>query len=442
MASEKRAEFRWRPISRKQRKILEWWCNGSPYKDYDGIIADGAIRSGKTVSMGFSFVVWAMETFDDEMFGMCGKTISALRRNVIITLKKQLRSRGYAVEEKRAENYLEITHRGKKNTFYLFGGKDESSQDLIQGVTLAGVFFDEVALMPESFVNQATARCSVDGSKFWFNCNPAGPQHWFYINWILRCREKNLVYLHFTMEDNLTLSERVRKRYSGQYVGVFYDRYILGLWVAVEGIIYRMFSEKRHTTDVDPETEGPYYVASDYGIYNDNVFQLWRKIKKSEEKENNKSPDRYYCFWEERFSSRNSQTEKDINDLADDLVNRLGTIQVKCVILDPSASAMKIALKKRGLKVRNADNDVLGGISDVQVMLTADRLLYNYDNCKGTIKEYSLYSWDPKKADKGKDEPIKQHDHGMDATRYFVKTLKLVKRDKTMVPQGSDSYLL
>ena len=202
----KRAEFKWGPLSKKQRMILTWWVPKSKYSNYDGIIADGAIRSGKTSSMGFSYAIWAMENFDRQNFALCGKTIESFRRNALGVMKSQLRSRGYTCTERKSENLVIISKGDRANYFYLFGGKDEKSQDLIQGITLAGAFFDEVALMPESFVNQATARCSVDGSKWWFNCNPAGPQHWFKKGWINKCRERRLVYLHFTMADNLTLS--------------------------------------------------------------------------------------------------------------------------------------------------------------------------------------------------------------------------------------------
>ena len=169
--------FKFQPFSKKQRKILNWWCPQSPVKDMDGIIADGAIRSGKTVSMSLSFVMWAMSSFQNQNFAMCGKTIGSFRRNVLTGLKLMLKSRGYSVVDHRADNLVVVSRGGIENNFYIFGGKDESSQDLIQGITLAGVFFDEVALMPESFVNQATGRCSVDGSKFWFNCNPAQARH-------------------------------------------------------------------------------------------------------------------------------------------------------------------------------------------------------------------------------------------------------------------------
>lgn len=238
-----KAVFRFKPFSKKQRKVLNWWCRSSPVRDYNGIIADGAIRSGKSVAMSLSFVIWAMSEFEACNFAMCGKTIGSFRRNVLFWLKLMLRSRGYSVSEQRTENLVIVKRNDVQNYFYVFGGKDERSQDLIQGITLAGVFFDEVALMPESFVNQATGRCSVDGSKFWFNCNPGSPAHWFKTGWIDKRQDKRLLYLHFTMDDNLSLTEAVKERYRGMYTGVFFKRYILGEWKSADGVIYRQFAD-------------------------------------------------------------------------------------------------------------------------------------------------------------------------------------------------------
>jgi len=415
------AGFKWGALSDRQKMVLNWWHPDSPYGDCDGIIADGAIRSGKTVSMGFSYVIWAMNTFNNQNLGMAGKTIESFRRNVMGSLKLQLRARGYAVSERKSENLVIISRGNVVNNFYLFGGKDERSQDLIQGITLAGMFFDEVALMPESFVNQATARCSVDGSKFWFNCNPSGPMHWFYRNWILKHKKRNLVYLHFTMEDNLTLSERIKARYRSQYTGVFFDRYILGLWVMAEGIIYRCFKAEDHIIDKIPELEGDYIISADYGIQNANVFILWRKQKDS---------NRWIGLDENRWSGREEQSEKSVSELVDGLEDMLKADEVKkenikYIIIDPSAAALKVELRKRGYKVRSADNDVIEGIADVITMLLGMRLAFTR-KCKGTIKEFGLYSWDQKAAERGEDKPIKTNDHGMDAVRYFVKTMKLV----------------
>lgn len=235
--------FKFRPFSKKQRQVLNWWCGSSPVKDANGIIADGAIRSGKSVAMSLGFSLWAMTEFSACNFAMCGKTIGSFRRNVLFWLKMMLRSRGYSVTEYRTDNLVVVRRGSTENYFYIFGGKDERSQDLIQGITLAGLFCDEVALMPESFVQQATGRCSVTGSKFWFNCNPASPAHWFKREWIDKRGDKSLLYLHFTMDDNLSLSEGIKQRYREMYSGVFYERYIRGKWKAAEGVIYRNFAD-------------------------------------------------------------------------------------------------------------------------------------------------------------------------------------------------------
>ncbi len=253
--------FKWQPFSKKQLKIMTWWCDSSPVKHYDGIIADGAVRSGKTISMAPSFLNWSMERFNGEDFAVCGKTIGSLRRNVINSWKAQATSLGYEVEEKRTDNLIIITKGKVTNYYYMFGGKDESSQDLIQGMTLAGVFFDEVALMPQSFVTQAEARCSVEGAKYWYNCNPKNPNHWFKKEYIDLRKEKNLLYLHFTMDDNLTLSEKVKERYKRMFSGVFYQRNILGLWVTAEGKIYIPFTDKNIIEKED------WYHKDEYGKY-------------------------------------------------------------------------------------------------------------------------------------------------------------------------------
>lgn len=270
--------FQFRPFSRKQRKVLNWWCDSSPVSKKDGIIADGAIRSGKTVSMSLSYVMWAMTKYNGQNFGMAGKTIGSFRRNVLFWLKLMLKSRGYKITDNRADNLVIVARGNTINYFYIFGGKDERSQDLIQGITLAGMFFDEVALMPQSFVNQATGRCSVEGSKFWFNCNPDGPEHWFKKEWIDKKDDKNLIYLHFTMDDNLSLAEDIKARYRAMYTGVFYKRYILGLWAMAEGVIYDMFDKAKHTFETIPEiTPFNKYVSCDYGTQNATVFLLWEK---------------------------------------------------------------------------------------------------------------------------------------------------------------------
>lgn len=407
-----KAVFKFKPFSTKQLKVLKWWMDPR-VKDMDGIIADGAIRSGKTLVMSLSFVFWAMESFNGQNFAMCGKTIGSFRRNVLMLLKLMLKSRGYKVKDHRADNLLTITRKGVENNFYIFGGKDESSQDLIQGITLAGLFCDEVALMPESFVNQATGRCSVDGSKFWFNCNPAGPYHWFKVNWIDKRKEKHLIYLHFTMDDNLSLSERIKERYRSMYSGVFFERYILGKWKAAEGIIYDMFDETIHYIKEVKKTMFPErYISCDYGTQNATVFLLWQKC----------ADGTWICIDEYYYSGREEQKQKTDSEYADDLESFLDGREVISVILDPSAASFKAELKKRRYHVKKAKNDVENGIRLVGSMLKLCKIRFT-DKCVETKKEFVSYIWDTKASERGEDKPVKEHDHCMDAVRYFCYTI-------------------
>ncbi|GGB41658.1 phage terminase large subunit [Lentibacillus populi] len=407
----KPALFKFKSFSTKQKKVLTWWHPNSPVIEKDGIICDGSVRAGKTVVMSLSYVMWGMENFNEENLGMAGKTIGALRRNVITPLKRMLKSRGYKVKDHRADNYLTVSFRGRTNYFYIFGGKDESSQDLIQGITLAGMFFDEVALMPESFVSQAEARCSVDGSKYWYNCNPASPYHWFKENYIDNLEEKNLIRLHFTMDDNPSLSARVINRYKRMFTGVFYKRFILGLWVLAEGVIYDMFDKDKHVVKTEGRRYTDYYVSIDYGTQNPTTFGLWGKSGKT-----------WYKVKEYFYDGRNSTKQKTDVEYSKDLKEFIKGIRVKGIIVDPSAASFIAQLRKDGFYVIKAKNDVLDGIRNVQTALSEMMILYN-DCCKETFREFSSYVWDTKASERGEDKPIKQFDHLMDSDRYFVNTI-------------------
>ena len=225
-------------ISNKQKKILAF-----PYSRYDALICDGAVRSGKTSIMMWAFVRWAMENFSGQRFGVCGRTVDSCTKNIIVPFTAMsLAKERYIIRWRRGDKVMEVRCGAVTNYFEVFGGKDEASYTLIQGRTLAGVLLDEVVLMPRSFVEQALARCSVDGARLWFSCNPGSPHHWFYQEWIKRSRERNALYLHFEMTDNPGLSKRTLERYENMYAGIFYDRYVRGLWVAAEGIVYKDFA--------------------------------------------------------------------------------------------------------------------------------------------------------------------------------------------------------
>lgn len=390
-------------ISDKQRKILAF-----PYTQRDVLICDGAVRSGKTSIMMWAFVDWAMREFDGQRFGICGKTVDSASKNIVIPfISMALAKERYNLRWKRADHVLEITRCGKTNYFEVFGGKDESSFMLIQGRTLAGVLLDEVVLMPESFVNQALARCSVDGSRIWFSCNPGSPQHWFYKNWIEGSARRNALYLHFNMRDNPALSGSILARYEAMYSGVFYDRYILGKWVLAEGLIYPMFGDSC-VVDEEPGTEGEYYISCDYGTLNPFSAQLWHWDGKTAT-----------CVREYYYSGRETQANKTDEEYCTEIARLAGDLPIRSIVVDPSAASFIEVLRRKQYVVRKAKNDVLNGI-----MLTArylqDGTIKIHRSCKDSIREFGLYRWDDKATE---DRPIKENDHAMDSTRYFAFTI-------------------
>lgn len=409
----KPAAFRFRSFSRKQKQVLTWWLPESGVSEANGVIADGAIRSGKTVCMALAFVQWSMEAFDGQNFGMCGKTVGSFRRNVLSVLKQMLRSRGYELSDRRAENLVTIRRKGAENYYYIFGGKDEGSQDLIQGITLAGILLDEVVLMPKSFVEQATGRCSVVGSKFWFNCNPEGPEHWFKKEWIDKLDEKNMLYLHFTQEDNLSLAEEVKARYRAMYTGIFYRRFVLGEWCTAEGLVYD-FDKDKHTTSELPSS-GHWYISCDYGTLNPFSAGLWcvnggRAVRVAE----------YY------YSGRDQKRQMTDEEYYAKLEELAGGREIHSVVVDPSAASFIACIRRHGrFSVRKARNDVLPGIRLTAAMLQAGVIRIGA-GCKDSIREFGLYRWE----EKGEvDRPVKENDHAMDDIRYFCATIMRRNRE-------------
>lgn len=394
-------------FSPKQRTVLTWWVPGSPYFGREAIVCDGAVRSGKTLAMGLSFFLWAMSCFDGKKFGVCGKTIASLRRNVLSEILPRLTELGARWQEKRSENLVTVTFRGRENQFYIFGGRDESSASLIQGITFAGVLLDEVALMPRSFVEQACARCSVAGSRIWFNCNPAGPNHWFYKTWIQESAKRNCLRLHFTMEDNPSLTQQIRQRYQRLYTGVFYKRFVLGQWVQAEGRVYDFFTEEM--TGIPPETCDKWYISCDYGTVNPMSMGLWGRCRGI-----------WYRVKEFYFDSRAQMHQMTDGEYAQALETLAGDRPITAVIVDPSAASFLELLRRRGWRVQKANNDVLSGIRLTSDCLKTGKIVIG-PGCTDCLREMEEYVWDLK--DGSKDKVRKEHDHAMDDMRYFVSTV-------------------
>ncbi len=395
-------------ISDKQKKILAF-----PYSRFDVLICDGAVRSGKTSIMMWAFVKWAMDNFSGQRFGICGKTVDSASKNIIVPFTSMsLAKERYIIRWRRSDKILEVRRGAVTNLFEVFGGKDESSFALIQGRTLAGVLLDEVVLMPRSFVEQAMTRCSVDGAKLWFSCNPGSPQHWFYVDWIQKHKERNALYLHFSMTDNPGLSEQTIARYEAMFSGVFHQRYVQGLWVLAEGLIYSVFGEDTIVPTIERKYTR-YVISMDYGIQNPTAMLLWGFCDGI-----------WYQVDEFYHSGRETSQQKTDQEYYEDLERLAGDRYIDCLIIDPSATSFIALVKQqRRFKVRKAQNDVIDGIQKTASAIQQGKIKVN-DCCKRTIKEYGLYSWD-QKADE--DRPIKDNDHAMDATRYFVNTMKIMK---------------
>jgi PBSX family phage terminase large subunit len=355
--------------------------------------------------------------FENRDFAICGKTITSARRNIITPMLEMLRSMGFTAEEKLSRNILELSFEGKKNRVYVFGGKDEGSASLIQGMTLAGVLFDEVALMPRSFVEQAIARCSVEGSAFWFNCNPEFPAHWFYRNWIKKARQKNALYLHFTMRDNPSLSEKTIRRYESLYSGSFYERFVLGKWVAVSGAVYPFMNDDMFVPVPDGAFER-YMISVDYGTVNPASFGLWAQ-----------KDEIWYRIAESYFDSRREGFQRTDEEHYEALKRLADGRKIDRVTVDPSAASFIETIRRHGeFDVVPAKNDVKNGIRAVSSALKEGSVRI-CNTCADSIREFSLYRWD----EKGLDIPIKENDHAMDDIRYFVSTLSRLEGGFTAV---------
>lgn len=386
------------------------WAHLTKFKNRKAIICDGSVRSGKTVSMILGFVHWAMRFFDGKNFGICGKTISSTERNIILPLLNMPDITDYySLQYIRGENKRIIIRSGSHtNTFFIFGGKDESSYTLVQGITLSGVLFDEVALMPKSFVDQAVARTlSEPEARYWFNCNPESAEHWFYKEWICNTRQKKALHLHFTMQDNPILSPEQIADAERLYTGVFYNRYIKGLWCVAEGLIYPMFDKAVHVKSL-PHPQGEWYVSVDYGTLNAFSAGLWCYDGTTAYR----VAEYYYSGREQKRQRTNTQYLQSIQQLT-------AGKSISAVIVDPSAASFIAELRQAGFLVRKGKNDVVEGIRRTAAALEQGKLLFSPD-CKNSFREFALYRLDESSS---QDRPIKENDHAMDDIRYFVSTI-------------------
>lgn len=397
-------------LGEKQLQILQF-----RFSDYSYLICDGAVRSGKTALMMVGFVDDAMTRFNGRRFGICGKTVDSATKNIVQPyMAMQYAQKSYRIKWSRTDKTMTVSKGGITNVFEVFGGKDESSYALIQGRTLAGCLIDEVVLQPRSFVDQAMIRCSVTGAKVWFSCNPAAPSHWFYTDWIKKADkgEINAKHIHFVLRDNPGLSEETIQRYEKSFSGVFYQRYVLGEWVAAEGLVYPFFSAGQDTYLFHGDAshvDGQFYVSIDYGTHNPCSMGLWvihngkaLRIKES------------------YFDSRAERVQRTDEEHYAELERLTKGYYIQAVVVDPSAASFIETIRRHGrYLVVPADNDVLNGIRCVASLMQAG-LVIIHESCAASRREFGLYSWDDKAKE---DRVVKENDHAMDDIRYFCYTI-------------------
>lgn len=395
------------PLSQKQLKILAF-----PYSRYQSLICYGSIRAGKTSLMTVAFVDWMMREFDRQNLILLGHTVGSAVRNVVDPYLATTYAQGrYQLHYASSAGVLTVRANGRENYVHVFGADNARSFQKIQGMTAAGLLVDEVTLCDRAAVEQAMARCSVEGSRYWFNCNPDSPRHWFHEEWVLRAADMSALCLHFTLDDNPGLSREVIERYERQYHGVFHDRYIKGLWVVAEGLVYQLdgVGWTCSREEAEGDGRGMWAVSCDYGITNPFAAILWRV-----------TPDCAYAVGEYYFDSRREGRRRTDAEHYEALERLIGSRPVEQIVIDPSATSFKEEVWRRGrFPVVDADNDVLKGIAVTDQMLHSSAVRVS-EACANGIAEMGMYRWDDRAA---KDAVIKEHDHFADALRYFCATV-------------------
>lgn len=376
-------------------------------------ILDGSVRSGKTWISLIIWVMWVIRMPKNKKYLMVGKTLTTLKRNCLDVLIELFGEDNisYSMSTKKARIF--------SHTIELEGANDEGAESKIRGMTLQGAYCDEITLLPESFFAMLLSRLSEHGAKLFGSTNPDSPSHWFKVKYLDREEELSLYRITFLIDDNTFLDPEYIQNIKSEYTGVFYKRFILGLWVIAEGLVYQFDAEK-HCTDEIPEY-GEYYVSIDYGTMNPFSCGLWCVVG-----------DKAIRIKEYYYSGREQNIQKTDEEYADEVEKLIKGYDVKQFIVDPSAASFIAELKKREYSVIKAKNDVIDGIRVTSRYLTKGNIKI-HTSCTDAIKEFGLYSWNDKSS---VDEVIKENDHAMDEIRYFCNTIM-----KKKVKEENEKYV-
>lgn len=362
----------------------------------------GATRSGKTYMDYFVIPKRIRAIQGDGLVVFIGNTQATLERNIFDPLRQIWG--GALVGEVRNQNKIRLFGR----ECYALGADKRSSVTKLQGAGIAYAYGDEITTWAEPVFQMLKSRLDKPHSVFDGTCNPDNPNHWFKA---FLDSGADIYQAHFTIDDNPFLSPAFVANLKQEYAGtVYYQRYIDGLWVRAEGLIYDGFSEAAHVVN-DPGSYARYYVGVDYGTQNPTVFLLMGKTETRWE-----IIDEYY------YSGRTTKRQKTDRAYADDFLTFIADRPISGTVVDPSAASFIAELRSRGIAVTPAKNEVLSGIRKTASMLGEGTLVV-HERCRHTIDEFNAYSWDERACALGEDRPLKEHDHAMDALRYLVNTV-------------------
>ena len=394
-------------------------------------IAWGPVRSGKTHGLELWRWLYHVRFGPKGQLLMSGRTLKTLERNVLRPLRDLIGPKRitWSLGAKSA------TILGRH--IELEGANDEGAQDKIAGMTLAGALQNEITRSPESYYNETMARLSVAGAQYFGTTNTAGPYHWLKTQVLERSGELNegtdaarMRHWKFMLEDNGSLPPDYVESLKRQYTGLWYKRYILGLWVLAAGLVYEGFDPERHVRRLDRPFEG-HYLDCDYGIASSSMtwslkaywHQDYDTVAPDGTKRSVRRP--HVHTLREYVHTGNTDGRKTDAEYAAEkehwLSEHFPRIARPVVYLDPSATSYAEALRRKGFTVIEAINDVIPGIRFTETMLAEDRFTMD-PQCTVSAGQYSSYIWDERAALRGEDKPLKQNDHGPDRDRYGIFT--------------------
>lgn len=356
------------------------------------------MRSGKTYSSIYAFLDFLKYGPPGDAM-IIGVNRNSIHRNIITTLYRILGFPPPSIMSNKTKLY--------GRDLYFVGAPDVSAVTTIQGSTLAMAYVDEATCIPEIFWKMLETRLSVPGARLFATCNPEGPAHWLKKEYLDR-NVHDLKWWQFTLDDNPSLDDDYKKEIKASFSGMFYKRYILGEWALAYGAIYDAYDENNEYMNPFP-APNYYIVGIDYGTTNATAAVLcaitpnkWPQIRVESE---------YY------YDSAKKGRSKTDAELVKDIQEFIGYKNVSAVYVDPAAASFKVALRQSDIPVLDANNDVLPGIRTVSTFIAGKNIVI-HKSCTTLREHIQSYSWDPKAADRGEDNPIKKNDHILDALRY------------------------